>query len=75
MTAFTAGGMRAADALFIGASASLFIAGAMDLRAMAAATLVIAGERLAPNDIRIAYGSRVCAIAAGIHLLVRAITM
>jgi predicted metal-binding membrane protein len=49
------------------------VLGVMDLRAMAAAGLVIAAERLAPAGYRVAHGVGVVAVAAGLVLIVRAL--
>lgn len=51
---------------------ALLVAGVMDLRAMAAATLAITAERLAPAGERVARVVGVLVAAAGILLLVRA---
>jgi predicted metal-binding membrane protein len=51
----------------------LLVLGVMDLRAMAAAGVVIATERLAPWGDRVAQGIGVVAIAAGLVLIARAV--
>lgn len=49
--------------------------GMMDLRAMAAVTAAITAERLAPAGERVARGIGAAAIAAGLVLVVRAVTL
>ncbi|HEV2621027.1 MAG TPA: DUF2182 domain-containing protein [Frateuria sp.] len=51
---------------------ALLVAGVMDLRAMAAATLAITAERLAPAAEAVARAIGVLMVAAGMLLLVRA---
>jgi hypothetical protein len=51
--------------------ASLLVLGAMDVRAMAIATVVITVERLAPAGERVAQAIGVGAIAVGTALIAR----
>jgi predicted metal-binding membrane protein len=57
-----------------GLTAVLLVVGVMDLRAMAAATLAISAERLAPDGERVARAIGVGLVGAGLWMLGRAVT-
>ena len=52
--------------------AVLLVVGVMDLRAMAAVTVAITVERLAPAGERVARANGLVAVAAGLCLIARA---